>query len=81
MRINKAAADKGIGGLAPFFGFSMASASYPERQCKICGRKFWPDGPSAKVCSEDCRLEKKRRESRAAYARQKQEQSVQQVAV
>lgn len=54
---------------------------YPERQCEVCGRKFWPDGPSAKVCSEDCRLEKKRRESRAAYARQKQEQSVQQVAV
>jgi predicted nucleic acid-binding Zn ribbon protein len=48
---------------------------YPERICEVCGERFWPDSPAAKVCSEDCRLEKKRRESRAAYARQRQEQA------
>ena len=49
--------------------------AYPERVCEGCGKRFWPDSPSAKVCSEDCRLEKKRRESRAAYARQRQGQA------
>lgn len=49
--------------------------AYPERVCEVCGKRFWPDSPSAKVCSEDCRLEKKRRESRAAYARQRQGQA------
>ena len=45
---------------------------YPERVCEVCGKRFWPDSPSAKVCSEDCRKEKKRQEDKAYYTRKKE---------
>ena len=54
---------------------------YGERVCEVCGKTFWPDGPNTKVCSNDCRLEKKRRESRVDYARKKKAQDNMGVAV
>lgn len=44
---------------------------YPERVCEVCGKKFWPEGPATKICSEECRLEKKRRESKTYYTRKR----------
>lgn len=41
--------------------------SYEKRRCEVCGHWYMPIAKDQKVCSDECRIEKRRRKDRDRY--------------
>lgn len=44
---------------------------YVKRRCAVCGKEFWPDGPSTKTCSQECRAIRNRQNGQAYREKRK----------